>query len=106
MDLRWLHAHLESTSTAGNRTLIMRLYDVDGTTIIYDLRAQATQGASLHRHYPFIPGVPRETTFSGGGELVMSLPPLRIGANQKLVITDESAVDAADVFEFGYQADI
>ena len=102
--LRWIHLHVVTTATAGNRQVVVTLYDTDGNAL-WDLNAGATQGASLTRHYSLIKGATREGSFTGTNEIVMPLGDLVLMPGQYLTVEDANAVDAADTFEIAYQAD-
>lgn len=101
--LIWAHFHCITTATAGNRTFKFELHDAAGN-ILWDVVSGANQAASLTRHYNLMPGVVRESTFSGGNELVMPMPPLVLMPGQYITVTDINSIDAADTFEMNYQA--
>ena len=83
--------------------MIITLYDRTGAEL-YDIRAGANQGAGTTRHYNFIKGVARETSFSGGAtEMILPLADIMFADGMTLVISDENAVDTADVVTLSYQ---
>jgi len=104
LDLRWAHCHLITTATAGNRLFKFVLYDTDGTTILYDVQAGATQAASLTRHYVLVKGAVREGSFTGTNEIILPLADIILQPGQALSVVDANAVDAADTFELNFQA--
>lgn len=92
--LLYLHVLLVTTATVGNRQLTMEILDAS-SNIILDLTAGAVQAASLTRHYGFIQGIYRETTFVAD-ELQVPMPKdCYLGPGWTLRIYDETAVDAA-----------
>jgi len=60
--LLWAHSVYVSDVTAANRQIIMQLLDVSNA-VVHDVHAGAVQAASLTRHYNFMPGTFRETSF-------------------------------------------
>lgn len=101
----WLHAKVTTSATAGNRQIRFTLYNAAGTNIL-DIRAGATQAASLVRHYVFALGAVREGSFTGGNEIMLPLPGVVITPNMYFMVEDENAVDAADVVAVTYQAEL
>jgi len=93
---RICHAHvaLVSTATVGNRQITVVVKDADGN-IIVDLVAGAVQAASLTRHYGFLQGIYRETSFVGS-ELQVPLPiDCYVVPGGSIRFYDSAAVDAA-----------
>jgi len=103
LQLRWAHVKYTSSATAGNRNLVFTLYDANGN-VLYDVRSGANQAANLTRHYNFVLGGVRESSFQGGGELIMPLAGIVLMPNQYVTVEDENAVDAADTFTLSFQA--
>ena len=58
------HCHMifVSSATAGNRQIQMSINDADGNPL-QDISAGAVQAASTTRHYGFLQGIYRETSF-------------------------------------------
>lgn len=93
---RICHAHvaLVSTATVGNRQIEVEVTDADGNTV-FDLVAGAVQAASLTRHYGFLQGIARETSFVGS-ELRVALPiDCYVVPGGSIRFYDSAAVDAA-----------
>ena len=89
------HAHviLATTATGGNRLITCNITDADGNS--FDIQAGTTQAASLTRHYLFLQGFFRETTFVNN-ELQVPLPyDLWLPPGWSIQFYDATAVDAA-----------
>lgn len=102
--LNFLHATLISTATVGNRIVTIEIDDEDSNPLI-DLFAGAVQAASLTRHYGFIQGIYRETSFING-EIQVPLPKdCYLGPGYSLRVYDSAVVDAAaDDMTVSFQA--
>lgn len=68
------HAHviLVTSATVGNRQLALSILDED-SNVIMDIAAGTVQAASTTRHYGFLQGIYRETSFVAN-ELQVPLP--------------------------------
>lgn len=92
--LCYAHVTLVTSATVGNRQMVFGIYDADGNLII-DLVAGATQAASLTRHYGFLQGIYRETSFTGN-EIQVPVPiDCYIPPGGSLRFYDSAAIDAA-----------
>jgi len=103
--LLWAHVTVTTTATAGNRTILFSVVRDSDSAVLYTISAGVNQAASTVRHYNFVPGAVREGSFSGGNEILLPLAPIIFGAGISLKITDVNAVDAADTYALGYQAE-
>ena len=93
-ELNFAHVLFTSTATVGNRQILMELIDADNN-IVLDLAAGALQAASLVRHYAFLQGIYRETSFVDN-EIQVPLPQAGfLLPGWTLRVYDENAVDAA-----------
>lgn len=102
--LNFLHVILVTTATVGNRIITLEIDDADGNNLI-DLYAGAVQAASLTRHYDFIQGIYRETSFVNG-ELHVPIPQdCYLGPGYTLRVYDSAAIAAAaDDMTVSFQA--
>lgn len=92
--LNWAHLILVSTATVGNRQILMRVDDPNGN-MLFDTHAGNVQAASVTRHYLFLQGIYRETSFVDG-ELQVPFPQdCWLGPGFTLRFYDATAVDAA-----------
>jgi hypothetical protein len=89
-----IYVSLASTATVGNRQMSVLMTDTSDVTI-GELRAGATQAASLTRIYQWGPGLPQDTAFRDTSYISQAMMPIWLGAGDKLRIYDKAAVDAA-----------
>jgi hypothetical protein len=90
----WAHIILVSTATVGNRQIKVSVYD-DSNVLRMDLHAVTTQAASLTRHYVYLPGVYRETSFIND-EIQVAVPQnIILLPGWYIRVADSTAVDAA-----------
>jgi hypothetical protein len=95
--IHWVHVRYTSTATVGNRQIRMTILDDEGTPRVrFDVHAGAVQAASLERHYEFMQGIYRETSFVDGALQVPMPHCLRLEPGWTLRIADASDVDAND----------
>ncbi len=92
--LNWLHVIYVSSGDVGNRQLLLEVNDADGNTLI-DQHAGAVQAASQTRHYGFLQGIYRETTFVDNSLQVSMPKDLYLGPGYVLRVYDDEAVAAA-----------
>lgn len=92
--LKWAHVRLTTTATVGNRQLRMQVQD-DSANTVFDIHAGAVQAASLERHYEFMQGIYRETSFIDGAIQVPMPKCLHLLPGWTLRFKDENAVAAA-----------
>lgn len=102
--INFAHVILASTATVGNRQINVLISDENGNELI-DLSAGAVQAASLTRHYGFLQGIFRETSFVDD-EIQVPLPAdLYLGPGYTIKVWDSAAVDAAaDDMTVSFQA--
>lgn len=101
--LLWAHVEYTSDGTAGNRRVDLLVLDEDNNTI-WDSRAAVNQAASLTRHYSYLPGGTRETSFSGGNDLYITIPTdLILLPGDKIKVYDSNGVSASDNFVLVYE---
>lgn len=94
--LDWAHIIFTSTATVGNRQIKISLYD-SSNVLRADFHAGAVQAASLTRHYIFLPGVYRETTFIND-EIQIAIP-------QNFILLPEWYIRVADSAAIAATAD-
>lgn len=93
--VEWVHVQYTSSATAGNRQLRLDILN-PSDVIRFDGHAGTTQAASLVRHYSFMRGIFRETSFADG-ELQIAIPQaLYIPPGYKIKIHDSANVSASD----------
>ena len=89
-----VHAILVSTATVGNRQIALEIKDESGNSLMH-LEAGAVQAASVTRHYGFLQGIFRETSFVSD-ELQVPLPiDCWLKPGWSLRVADDAAIDAA-----------
>lgn len=92
--LNFAHVILVTSADVGNRQIRMSVENEDGDEII-DVTAGTVQAASLTRHYVFLQGIYRETTFIDT-ELQVPIPQdLYLGPGYTLRFRDAAAIAAA-----------
>ena len=89
-----LRAELTTTATVGNRQIAVQIRD-DSDDVIAEVRAGATQTASLTRSYHFGPHLPDLTSFRDTDWISTPIDPLIVPAGYDIRIFDNNAVDAA-----------
>ena len=89
-----LRAELTTTATVGNRQIAIQIRD-DSDAIIAEVRAGATQTASLTRSYQFGPYLPDLTSFRDTDWISTPIDRLIVPAGCDIRIFDNNAVDAA-----------
>lgn len=90
----YVHAILVSTATVGNRQIALEIKDESGNSLMH-LEAGAVQAASVTRHYGFLQGIFRETSFVSD-ELQVPLPiDCWLKPGWSLRVADDAAIDAA-----------
>jgi len=100
--ISWLHCAYTSDATVGNRQILLQLLDASDV-IRMDTHAGAVQAASLVRHYLYLPGIYRETSFIDG-ELEVALPrSLVVPSGYKLKVYDSTDVSASDAMAINFQ---
>jgi len=82
-----------SSSTAGNRQLVLQALDADGN-VIMAIRAGLVQAATLTRIYQFAPGLVQDAAFRDTDYASVAMMPIMLTAGQKLHIYDKAAIDA------------
>jgi hypothetical protein len=104
--INWLHVILVTTATAGNRQVTVEIQDADSNVLMH-LVAGTVQAASLTRHYGYLQGIYRETSFVGD-ELQVPIPQdLYLAPGYTLRVYDSAAVDAAaDDMTVSFQAEV
>ena len=93
---RLLRAHViyVSSSDAGDRQMVIQVDD-DSGNLLGHLVAGSVQAASLSRHYTFLQGIYRETTFVNA-ELQVPIPQdLYLQSGYVLTFKDDAAIAAA-----------
>lgn len=101
--LNFAHCIYTSDSDVGNRTISLQVLDADSNLVI-DLVAGAVQAASLTRHYAFMQGVYRETSFVND-ELHVPVPvDCYLSEGYTLKIFDGADIAATDDMVFTFQA--
>ncbi len=93
--LNFLHVIYTSDATTGNRQIMLEIIDSDGNVLANHV-AGAVQAASLVRHYSFIQGIYRETSFIGD-EIQVPIPQdLYLGPGYSLRVSDKNSISALD----------
>ena len=101
--LYWLHAVYTASGDAGTRQVKLIIKDADGN-LITDFHAGATQGASTTRHYNFMQGIYRETSFVNNEIQVPISASLVLEPGWTMTIEDDSGTDSAtDVTAIDFQ---
>lgn len=92
--LNWAHVILTTDATVGNRSIAMDVLDVS-SNVLLDMTASVVQAASLTRHYQFLQGIYRETSFILD-ELEVPMPQdLWLTTGMVLRFRDEAAIAPA-----------
>lgn len=92
--LNFAHVILATTATAGNRQVLMEVLNELGQSVM-DVAAGATQAASTTRHYGFLQGIFRETSFIDD-EIQVPIPlDFFLGPGYTLTFKDDAAIAAA-----------
>jgi hypothetical protein len=102
--LLYANATLITTATVGNRQVRMEVSDPSGNPMGY-ISSGAVQAASLTRHYGFMQGIYRETSFIDGMIQIPIPVDLFLPAGATIRFYDSAAVDAAAddlTVAFGY----
>lgn len=93
-EIMTIWVELVTTATAGNRQVVIRFQD-DSADVIGEIRAGATQAASLTRNYQFGRGLIDLTSFRDTTFLMTPLPKIILPAAYVIRIYDNAAIDAA-----------
>ena len=102
--LLYANATFVTTATVGNRQIRMEVSDPSGSPMGY-ISSGAVQAASLTRHYGFMQGIYRETSFIDGMIQIPIPLDLYLPAGATIRFYDSAAVDAAAddlTIAFGY----
>lgn len=97
----WLHCIYTSDATVANRQLVMELLN-GSDALRWDTHAGGTQAASLVRHYSFLVGIYRETSFLDG-EIQIAMPKILIPEGFKLRIRDTGDASSSDSMAINFQ---
>ena len=89
-----IHIKLATTSTAGNRQIVVEYQDASGN-VLYEVRAGAVQAASLTRYYQISVGMSDATSFIDTDLLYTPLTALTLDEAYKIHVYDNNAIDAA-----------
>lgn len=84
-----------SDATVGNRQVRAVMYD-SSDNLIWDSHAGAVQAASLTRHYEWMPGIYRETSFVDDSIQVPFPSDMEVPANYYFKVFDNTNVSASD----------
>lgn len=92
--LYWAHVVYTASGDTGTRQIKLVVKDGSGN-LVTDFHAGATQGASTVRHYNFIQGIYRETSFVNDEIQVSISSSLVLEPGWTLTVADDSGTDSA-----------
>lgn len=93
-EIMTIWVELITTATGGNRQVVVQFQD-DSSDVIGEVRAGATQAASLTRNYMFGPGLADLTSFRDTTFIMTPLPKIILPAAYIVRFYDNAAIDAA-----------
>lgn len=102
--INYIHVEYTSDVTAGTRQIVLEILDLNGN-VVWDSHAGSTQAANITRHYNFLPGIYRETSFIDNEIQVPISNRLIIDSNHTLKIYDENNVVATDSMVISYHTE-
>ena len=100
--ISWVHVGYTSSATVGNRQIRLAIL-TPADVSIFDTHAGAVQAASIGRHYLFMQGIYRETSFIDE-EIQVSIPiDVVIPSGYKLMVADNANISATDSMTISLQ---
>jgi hypothetical protein len=101
--LSFLHVIYTASGAAGTRQIVLSITDANDN-LITDFHAGTTQTASQERHYNFMKGIYRETSFVNDELQVPIATDIVIEPGWKIVVADTSGTDSAtDAMAINFQ---
>ena len=91
-DIESVYLVLTTTSTAGNRQIVVEIIDTDTTTVLLAVAAGVIQAASTTVSYSFARGLENQDAINFG-ILTTAFPQLRLEPGEAVRVYDEAAID-------------